>query len=132
MTRILIRQGRKKPTGIDSAYVRRLAGRVLRGERCRKGVCIVFVDADKMRLLNNEFLRRNAPTDVLAFDGEGDYLGDVVVCRDVARENSLAYNTTFVYELGLYVVHGLLHLLGYDHASPRQGKKMRERDRRYL
>jgi len=57
---------------------------------------------------------------------------DVVVSTDTAAANALIFKTSPAYELNLYVIHGILHLLGYDDRSARQRKKMRQRENKYV
>jgi len=136
-----------------------LARRALRHEGvsppCEMG--LLFVDAAQITVLNEEHLGGTGPTDVLAFpiddvesfgdqgepaDGSGlasaapqDHpprlLGDVVVCPEVAAR---AVNTGGVLEdeLALLVVHGILHLLGHDHAEPEEKAVMQARERELL
>jgi len=71
-----------------------------------------FVDPDEMTALHERYLGESGPTDVLSFPlGEDGLLGDVVVCPQVAAGNNPDRDA----ELRLLVVHGILHLLGYDH-----------------
>jgi rRNA maturation RNase YbeY len=71
-----------------------------------------FVDPDEMTALHERYLGEPGPTDVLSFPlGEDGLLGDVVVCPKVAGGNNPDRDA----ELRLLVVHGILHLLGYDH-----------------
>ncbi len=71
-----------------------------------------FVEPDEMATLHERYLEEAGPTDVLSFPlGEDGLLGDVVVCPRVAAGN----NPDRAAELRLLVVHGILHLLGYDH-----------------
>ena len=71
-----------------------------------------FVEPDEMATLHERYLEEAGPTDVLSFPlGEDGLLGDVVVCPRVAAGNNPDRDA----ELRLLVVHGILHLLGYDH-----------------
>lgn len=102
---------------------------------------LLFVDTDEMARLNAEHFDIDAPTDVLAFPidaddlGDGDQLvllGDVVVCPDIARANAPAHAGNLDDEIALLVVHGVLHVLGHDHATPSQTDAMRARERALL
>lgn len=88
---------------------------------------LLLVDETTIAALNQEHLGKSGPTDVLAFpiDEPGEsppgtpaILGDVVLCPSVAYEQSLELSRTPHEELRLLTVHGILHLLGFDHASP--------------
>ncbi len=96
----------------------------------RAGVSIVISDNDDIRALNRQFRHVDAPTDVLAFPTEfsdpesgASYLGDVIISYPRAQAQASEREHAVKAELQLLVVHGILHLLGYDHADP--GQKMR-------
>ena len=101
-----------------------------------------FVDADEMAALNSAHRRVDRPTDVLAFgadDGsaprgpdEPRLVGDVVICPSVAAANAEASGRSVQEELALLVVHGALHLLGYDHAKDRDAERMEGREQEML
>ena len=102
---------------------------------------ILFVSADHMRRLNSHFAGDDYATDVLAFpmmEGEDDdeeggaLLGDVVVCPAVASKNAERMGHSLEAELGVLVVHGTLHLLGYDHQGPTDKEKMERRQSEIL
>jgi probable rRNA maturation factor len=81
-----------------------------------------------LRRLNREFLGHDVPTDVLSFpagaDQAGGYLGDVVISFPRARAQAREAGHPVEAELRLLVVHGVLHLLGHDHARPADKKRM--------
>lgn len=88
------------------------------------GLTIVLTDDDQLRDLNRQFLGVDAPTDVLAFpggdvdpDSSVEYLGDVIVSYPRALSQSETGGHSIEDELQLLVVHGVLHLLGHDHAE---------------
>jgi probable rRNA maturation factor len=97
-----------------------------------------LVKDDEMRELNALWRKKNAPTDVLSFPG-GEMpgpgrrvLGDVVISVDTARRAAEAFDSTFEDELDLYLAHGLLHLLGFDHSTKPRARKMEALERRIL
>ena len=119
---------------------------------------LLFVDEQTIAELNERFLGVTGPTDVLAFPmdeelppggrqpdqgGRGpgspadtgdppSLLGDVVVCPLVASRQAAARNAPLEDELALLVVHGVLHLLDYDHAEPEETATMRRREQELL
>jgi len=120
-------------------------------------VSLLFVDEPSIAALNQQFLGREGPTDVLAFPIEdepvpggrspdlggsgpgtepGDepltLLGDVVVCPVVAARNAVEHGVAYEDELALLVVHGLLHLLGMDHKVDAEAERMEALERRLL
>jgi probable rRNA maturation factor len=96
-------------------------------------VSLLLVDEPTIAELNQEHLGKSGPTDVLAFPidlpGEAPpdtpaILGDVVLCPNVALEQAPRFGRTGDEELELLTVHGLLHLLGMDHADPVSEREM--------
>lgn len=97
-----------------------------------------LVTDDEIRELNALWRKKNAATDVLSFPG-GDMpgpgrrvLGDVVISLDTARRAAKTFDSTFEDELDLYLAHGLLHLLGHEHATKPQARKMEALERKLL
>jgi len=117
---------------VRPAALRRAALAAMRAEGCEivSEVSIAVVDDDEITTLNRRYRRRNRPTDVLAFpQGPGGLLGDVVVSAERAQTQAPRYGHTTERELMLLVIHGVLHLLGYDDTTPRQAARMRRRQR---
>lgn len=98
---------------VDEAGLTALAERVLLGEGLTAGeLSLSFVGPGEMEELHVRYMRESGPTDVLSFPmEEEELLGDVVVCPEEAARNRPDLRA----ELRLLVVHGVLHLLGYDH-----------------
>ncbi len=98
---------------------------------------VSLVRDGEIRELNRRYRCKDQPTDVLAFalrEGEfgvvGGALGDVVISLDTARRQALEYRGTLIDEVDRLLVHGILHLAGYDHeVSPREERRMRRRER---
>jgi len=86
-------------------------------------VSLVFTDDEDMRTLNRDYLGRDWPTNVISFaQGEGQWghlhpqlLGDIVINAERARQDACAGELPFSDVLDFFMIHGLLHLLGYDH-----------------
>lgn len=100
---------------------------------------ITFVDDERIREINSKYRGIDRPTDVISFaleetaegevpilpeEGEPRVLGDIIVSLDRARAQAEEYGHTFERELGFLVIHGLLHLLGYDHATKQEEQVM--------
>ena len=121
---------------LDEPLLAALARHVLESEDVDSSaeLSILFVGADHIRRLNARYAGDDYSTDVLAFpmteDDEDDdplMVGDVVVCPEVARKNATKAGTTLGRELQTLVVHGTLHLLGYDHQNDAQRAAMDKR-----
>ncbi len=81
------------------------------------------------------YLGKNNPTDVIAFDlssGKERILSDIAISTDTAIRNSKIFRTTPLYELCLYVIHGVLHILGYDDRTQKERRIMQEKTNNIL
>lgn len=120
---------------VDVERLQRLALHVLSDRRVPDAMelSILCVDREDMAQLNGHHMGKQGPTDVLAFPmdlpgetlpGEPAILGDVVLCPAVAAQQAGERDRPFEAELDLLVVHGILHLLGHDHAEPEERAEM--------
>lgn len=91
--------------------------------------------------MNKKYLGRAYATDVLAFDARDGIkrvaakeplAGDIIISADAARANAQKYGVPLTRELALYVIHGILHLLGYDDHAPRDVQRMRRKEQQLL
>jgi probable rRNA maturation factor len=109
-----IRVSARARAPLSGAGVRRLAGAVLKAEGAKlNALSITFVGPARMRTLNLEHLGHDRPTDVLAFGMT--LVGDVYVCPAVAVRDAKHFGSTPKDEVRRLVIHGILHVLGYDH-----------------
>ena len=145
----------QKDVPVDIARWSTLAEAVLHDEGVRGAaeLSVLFVDETSIAELNERFMEQTGPTDVLAFPIDADavwavhdplasgpdraepdldeiplLLGDVVVCPAVAARNAPDHAGTVDDELALLVVHGVLHVLGHDHAEADEAALMRARE----
>ena len=95
-------------------WLARIAPRSARGS-----VTIAILPDTRVRALNRKFRRKNKGTDVLSFPGSGDYLGDIAISRGIAQKQAKMLGHSVRVELRVLALHGLLHLLGYDHEGDR-------------
>ncbi len=144
---------------VDAERLSLLARQVLqaRGVKGDAEVSLLFVDEEAIAALNERFLERRGPTDVLAFPIEDEpvvgrspdtggpgpgvqeatggplvLLGDVVVCPAVAARQAAEEGIAYDDEVALLVVHGLLHLLGMDHEDDAAAEAMEAAERQLL
>lgn len=112
---------------LSKVRIKRLTSRILSElKKKNAGVCIFFVNDAKMRKLNLKYRKIDRPTDCLAFPmRESGMLGDIVISVDTARSNSRYFGSTVKKEISLYIIHGILHLLGFKDTSASARKKMR-------
>lgn len=98
-------------------------------------VTILFSDDKELRDLNSQFRGKDKATDVLSFpDGESEYLGDIAISVQTARRQAREYSVTLREELVRLIIHGILHLHGFDHVrvSKSEANKMRRKENLYF
>lgn len=91
-------------------------------------ICISFVDDEAMRVLNKEYRGIDRTTDVLSFCQADDLLGDVVISFETAKKHTEMYKTTLEEEIERLLIHGVLHLCGYDHKKENERNLMRQKE----
>jgi probable rRNA maturation factor len=123
---------------VDEARLSRLARFVMEQMRVHPlaELCVKLVDEATIAELNEKWMEKSGPTDVLAFpmdelrpglvneEPEEGVLGDLVLCVSVARRQAEEAGHPALDEVELLTVHGMLHLLGYDHAEPEDHQEM--------
>jgi probable rRNA maturation factor len=122
---------------IDRARLREVVRAVLEGEK--EGdyeISLAFVDNPTIHALNKRYLNHDEPTDVLSFPlsdpGAKKLSGELVIGVEVAQQQAAEHGHDVQAELALYVIHGLLHLCGYDDHDEKNRAEMRARERHYL
>mgnify|MGYP001202896815 FL=1 len=128
--------------GIETNRWKKLATATLKAENAPNGeLNLIFVDEGKMSELNSTHMGKKGPTDVLAFPIDAvdqtdadtpQLLGDVIICPAIARQNAETQDKDFEEEIALLVLHGILHILGYDHAYSDDSLIMKRREKQLL
>jgi probable rRNA maturation factor len=136
-------------TDVDQGAIRDFVEAVLSDEGVAQdaSLAITFVDPDDIADLNERFMGKAGPTDVLSFPiedaspgnpptvvdgGPPLALGDIFICTDVVEDHANEYGVSFEDELYLMVVHGALHILGWDHISDDEANAMESREAKHL
>jgi probable rRNA maturation factor len=122
---------------IDRGRVRNIVRAVLEGEGASDAeISLAFVDNPTIHQLNKRYLQHDEPTDVLTFPlsepNAKRLAGELVIGAEVALAQASERGHAFEAELALYIIHGLLHLLGHDDHDAEGAVKMREQEKRYL
>lgn len=132
---IIIRNLQKK-IPIYPKRIKKAILKVLSGEGITKKVelTVCFVNDAAIKKLNKKYHKRDKTTDVLAFNlgAKDKILADIAISADTAEKNAEIHDTDVQYELSLYAVHGVLHLLGYDDHTKPQSKLMRRKEEAYV
>lgn len=117
-------ENRHKKIKIEKKKIREKACAILSAMGCSPAeLSILFMDDNEIKELNRDYRKKDRPTDVLSFPmREGDFsdlnpdlLGDVVISLDTAKRQAEERGETLDEELSFLLVHGILHLLGFDH-----------------
>jgi probable rRNA maturation factor len=121
---------------VDKNRLRKAVQTVLAGEGIgRADISVAIVDDATIHDVNRSYLSHDEPTDVISFalDRKDDFVdGEIVVSADTATAAAKRFGWSPDDELLLYVIHGTLHLVGYDDTSLAVRKTMRQRERHYL
>jgi probable rRNA maturation factor len=122
-------QDLQKHTSLDLRRIRRVAKKILtRLDLPEAELSLLFVDDPSIRKLNQRYLRKDKPTNVIAFPmGKGEFaslhphlLGDIVISVETALRQSPRFGLAGMEMILLLMIHGVLHLIGYDHAGNRR------------
>ncbi|WP_027338657.1 rRNA maturation RNase YbeY [Halonatronum saccharophilum] len=98
-----------------------------------KEVSIALVDDAYIQGLNHRYRGKDRATDVLSFPQDDNFLlGDIIISLETAQRQAEEYNHSFFREIGFLTVHGMLHLLGYDHYEEDERKIMRKKEEEIL
>jgi len=133
---------------IDEKFLEKVAKIVLKGERKMKAdLSIALVSPVRMRELNKEYRKKDRATDVLSFSGlkeklknfkvaraqKSQSLGEIIICPSEVKKNAKKYGFTFKKEIARVLIHGILHLFGYDHGKRQaEAEKMQAKEAKYL
>lgn len=130
--------GTRLPASWWQGYIRktqRVVGKQL-GE-----ISVAIVSSAEIKRLNRTYKNNDSVTDVLSFADRDmqdarlktkHYSGEIIICYQRAKQQAKQFKHTIREELGLLFVHGLLHILGYDHITAREAKKMRDFEAKIL
>ncbi|MBI2644443.1 MAG: rRNA maturation RNase YbeY [Candidatus Wildermuthbacteria bacterium] len=105
---------------VDALFLKRIAYNILEREQQKNAdLSIVLVDAQKAKQLHRMYRGKDSIPNVLSFEEPELGLGEIVLCPVRIRKDAKKYGITYKEELGRMLIHGVLHLLGYDHEAGR-------------
>jgi probable rRNA maturation factor len=121
---------------VDEKRLLLAARRILEESRFKSAtISVAVVDDATIHALNRQFLEHDYPTDVMSFtldDCDGHLDGEIVLSADTAAAAAEEHGTSAAEEQLLYVIHGMLHLVGYDDVAPADAERMRTAEQQYM
>jgi len=143
MIRILALRNRQRTRALHTPLLRRLVRHLLKMELGVEDyqLCFHFVGSKEMAAVNWQFLQRQGSTDVITFDNHATDApatrppglnGEIFICTDDAVKQARAFDTTWQEEVARYIIHGLLHLAGYDDLEPTKRRLMKREENRLM
>ncbi len=112
--------------------LKKLADRILNDNSIEKDLSVAFLGSTDISGLNKSYRSKKGPTDVLSFKGDSFFLGEVLICPKVVLSEAKKRNLSFEKEIERVLIHGILHLLGYDHKDEKQEKEMKKIENNYF
>lgn len=131
---------------IDEEFLKKITEKILEGENKKElDLSIALIGQGRIRELNKKYKKKNRVTDVLAFPESKVLLekfrvgpikkirglGEIVICLREVKKNAKRFDLTFERELARVLIHGILHLLGYDHEESKEREKEMEKKENY-
>ena len=122
----------RRVAGLSEATLAKFVARARRASGVRGAVSVLVTSSRELQALNHRFRHKNKPTDVLSFPAmpglAPGFAGDVAISAEIARQNARRLGHTAAEEIRILVLHGMLHLAGYDHELD-NGEMQREEAR---
>ena len=131
---------------LSEDFIKKIVQKVLKEEKKEGNVSVAVIGSGRMRKLNKKYRGKNKVTDVLAFPTQKllfkkfsrelqktQGLGEVVICQREVKKSAKKFKVSFERELARILIHGVLHLVGYDHEkSEKAAEEMQKREEKYL
>lgn len=110
---------------VDKKYFKKVSEKVFQKEKKERDLSIAIVGSRQIKKLNKIYRKKNKITDVLSFSY--NHLGEIIICTAQVEKNAKKYHSTFKKELTRVLIHGILHILGYEHELNLKKKKLMEK-----
>jgi len=131
ISEMIVIQNEDSDSRIDEQNLQAILDAVLtKIDRSNHEAVFSFVNTEEIHQLNKDYRSQDKPTNVLSFENESPdevdlkLLGDVIICTDIVESESIEQNKTFSDHLTHIAIHGLLHLVGYDHIDDKDAETM--------
>ncbi len=122
---------------VDKTFFKGVAKKVLKGEnKERENISVAFVSILEIQKLNKKYRKKDKPTDVLSFEKVSDFkdeCSEIIICPQYVKEKATDFTISLKKELAKMLIHGILHILGYDHEiSKAEEGRMFEKQEEYF
>lgn len=114
---------------IDEEFLKNIVKKILEEKKKELNLSIALIGPNRMKKLNKRYRGKNRVTDVLAFPNQDSE--EIVICLREVKKNAKKFNSTFKKELTKVLIHGVLHLLGYDHEKGEREREEMEKEENY-
>lgn len=114
----------KTRSNINLRLVKKIAEKFLELNKEKRDVSIVFVGDKRIQDLNRLYRKKDKVTDILSFDGDEDSFGEIVIDYQQIKRQAKVFSKSLKDELVFILIHGLLHLLGYNDKTEREYREM--------
>ena len=124
-----------KYRNIDKNFLKKVAEKIIKLEAPGKKIdlSVGLVNPEEIAGLNKKYRKKDKPTDVLSFGKLGDEVAEIIICPEEVKKNAEESGESFKRELSRVLVHGILHLAGYDHEKKEsEAKKMFSLQEKYI
>jgi len=138
----MIEVNNRTKSSIEEGFLKKIAEKVIKGELAQsvsKGkaknsdLSIVLVGPKEMQELNKRYRKKDKTANVLSFSGDESALGEVVICPQEVRKDAKKYSILFQEALAWMLIHGILHLLDYNHEKDvKEAQLMEKKEESYL
>ena len=132
-------KNQQKKVRLNLPRIKKIASKILKLSKVSGAhLSIAFISNQKIKILNKQYLRHDYPTDVISFDFSEKkqrvkYLnGEILVSAEMAAQNARTFGTNAEQQIILYILHGTLHLLGYNDHTPNEIKQMRKTEEKLM
>lgn len=128
----MIEINNKTRSGIDLESVKKVAEKFLRTYKINKDISIAFVGDEVVKKLNHQYRKINKTTDILSFEGDDNFLGELIINYAQIKRQAKKFNNNIKQELIFILVHGLLHLAGYEDKTEKGRLEMEKLGQEFL
>lgn len=117
---------------IKNSSIKKFLVQALKILKIKKYISLVFISSPAIKKLNKKYRQKNQVTDILSFAGADDYLGEIIISSKQAQKQAKRTQHSLDKEIKILIIHGLLHLMGYDHHQKKERERMIKKEKQVL